>query len=198
MKPGATHIAASERRCNLKALHDGHVQALNARKAHALAWISARTAEEGDCLLWTQPVNGEGYACASVGGRRVVIRRWVYEHLVGPIKPGFVITPSCGNKLCCAPAHLKAETRSTVNARTYKTTRNTETEYQRRKRLAISMGWSKLSMDDAIAIRRDSRTAREVAEAYRLHISTVYLIRQGKTWRESANGASVFTWRPAA
>jgi hypothetical protein len=67
------------------------------------------------CWEWTGCVNSKGYGCVSDGtGRVVLIHRYVYETLVGPIPDGLqldhVKALGCTTKRCASPGHLEPVT----------------------------------------------------------------------------------------
>lgn len=47
-----------------------------------------------------------GYGYASEHDRTIIVHRFVYETLVGPIPPDAVLHHTCETKACCNPAHL--------------------------------------------------------------------------------------------
>lgn len=58
------------------------------------------------CWLWHGYRMPFGHGRVRVGGRKVLVHRWVYEHLVGPIPPGLVLDHLCRVPACCNPEHL--------------------------------------------------------------------------------------------
>lgn len=67
---------------------------------------------KGDCWIWQGTItSGYGRHSLKKGGKTVAAHRYVYEILVGKIKPGLVLDHfSCFNKLCVNPNHLKPST----------------------------------------------------------------------------------------
>lgn len=69
----------------------------------------------GICWEWqgyvlNPGVPGRGHGRTRVGDQRVLVHRWVWEHLVGPIPAGLEIDHLCRNNLCCNPDHLEPVT----------------------------------------------------------------------------------------
>lgn len=68
------------------------------------------------CWLWTGATGSAGYGQLKIilpGGRRQTrsIHTWLYERLVGKLKPGLELDHAvCQNKLCCNPSHLEPVT----------------------------------------------------------------------------------------
>jgi hypothetical protein len=52
---------------------------------------------DGDCLMWTGPVNGQGYGIFVVDHRNLRAHRYAYEHLAGPIPAGLPLDHTCHN-----------------------------------------------------------------------------------------------------
>lgn len=74
----------------------------------------AWNATESGCWLWAGPTNRRGQPIVSVEGEgtlvaRVAYRLWREEghKLHGPLRPNVPLVPTCGNRLCVNPAHLK-------------------------------------------------------------------------------------------
>jgi len=58
----------------------------------------------GECWEWTGTVD-QGHPVADVDGRRIRVRRAVYELEHGRVKRGAAIVNTCGNALCVNPDH---------------------------------------------------------------------------------------------
>jgi hypothetical protein len=134
------------------------------------------------CWLWRGANTGTGYGVLQRGSRGAgLIRahRFAYEHFVGPIPAGLEIRHSCHNRLCVNPAHLSVGTRADnmrdmVEAGRPRGPRN--------PRRGEDNHNSKLTADQARAIRADTRISREVAADYQVSLSTVSAIRHGRLW----------------
>ena len=65
------------------------------------------------CRLWQGHCNPNGYGTYSIKGRAhyVLIHRWVWEQINGPIPEGVEIMHACDNKPCFRYDHLVAGTR---------------------------------------------------------------------------------------
>lgn len=168
--------------------------------------ILANCDEVGDCLEWRGPY-GRGRSSVTpivkvrIDGQtqNLPVVRLMWEHTRGPIPPGKIVYRTCCNHRCVqclklgvrGDAHrqrrklgLSAHRPETVasitnSARTRATTTNTM-EKARECRALSAQGL------------RD----HEVAALTGVHADVVADIRRGDAWRESAPGASVFSWRP--
>lgn len=127
------------------------------------------------CLEW--PLGrSDGYGVLKIDGRSCKAHRlaWELEH-DQPIPKGFVVMHSCDNPPCFNPYHLsigtKADNRADCVAK------------GRQARGERAGHHSKLTADDALAIRAMPGTLREIAARYGVHIVTVSDIKRGATWR---------------
>ena len=65
------------------------------------------TKQEGDCLIWTGPVNEKPvYGIYPALGGRLIAHRVAYEISVGQLPPHSHVGRTCDNPLCVAPKHL--------------------------------------------------------------------------------------------
>lgn len=62
------------------------------------------------CLVWTGPLDRDGYGVASVGGRTLRAYRLSYETRVGPIPEGLQLDHTCERRDCIQPEHLEPVT----------------------------------------------------------------------------------------
>ena len=162
--------------------------------------VHDRCIEVGECWIWAGRLNPANYPMASHQGVNVLVRRRVFEMANDwvPDGRGTVVTDTCGERACCNPEHLRAASRSSVVKAAAKRV-NQQATYGRRLAAKVnSPGGVKLSLAIAREIRSDDRNCVQIARTLGVSASAVQKIRQGKIWRETANGASVFGWRPAA
>jgi hypothetical protein len=81
-----------------------------------------------DCVLWDGETNNRGYP--TIGS--LLVHRWVYESVVGPIPEGLEIDHLCSQPSCIEPLHLEAVTHA-ENCR-----RGTAGEVNRERLLALT------------------------------------------------------------
>ena len=61
----------------------------------------------GECWRWTGAMQSAGYGAVKVDGKAVLVHRFVYEKLKGPIPNGTLLDHLCHNRWCARPAHLE-------------------------------------------------------------------------------------------
>lgn len=74
--------------------------------------FAARTEWQGDCLVWTGHVSARGYGRLNTKGRLVMVHRFVWERVNGPIPDGLEIDHTCHNRACVNVEHLRLATRA--------------------------------------------------------------------------------------
>lgn len=72
--------------------------------------IAARTERQGDCLVWTGVLTGDGYGRISVGGRQASVHRVAWELAFGEIPAGMEVDHVCHSRACVEPGHLRLAT----------------------------------------------------------------------------------------
>jgi hypothetical protein len=69
-----------------------------------------RTGGRDDCWSWLGTTHANGYGVVNLGRRQELAHRLALTLSGIEIPPGFVVMRSCGNRLCCNPAHLQVST----------------------------------------------------------------------------------------
>lgn len=77
--------------------------------------ISAKIVEQASefgppCWIYTGHITPAGYGQNKIAGRKVLIHRFMWEQMRGPIAPGLEIDHLCRNRSCCNPEHLEPVT----------------------------------------------------------------------------------------
>lgn len=162
----------------------------------------------GDCVEWQGPnLKGKtpliyvpkGYVLPEWGQYRQSARVALWVLLHGERPPvGSVIRAACCNDRCVAIEHMVAMTRARQPA---EQARRGELSTPKRRASAISRARAretKLSIEMARDIRSSEEPPKVLAPLYGVSKATITAVRRGTLWPEAANGASVFSWRPAA
>lgn len=163
--------------------------------------VESRCEVEGDCWLWKGALNGGGCPLLSLANKPTLVRKLVFVHLLGKEqKPTRILGAKCLNTLCVSPVCVAALTRSDFGKRVHakeKLKNNSDVTYIRHRKTIEKQGQTKLNMDLARQIRRDSevKSRKELAAEHGVCTNTIAGILHGRMWRETATGSSVFNWR---
>ena len=130
------------------------------------------------CWLWTASCTKLCYGQFSVGGVMRFAHRLSLEHHLGrPLLPGMIACHAphsiCGHRNCVNPAHLSEKTRAENNADMVADGTST-----RGTRCANC----KLTEDQVLAIRADTRSPTVIAADYGIKHQTVNKIKSRINW----------------
>jgi hypothetical protein len=129
-----------------------------------------RIGPPGDCWDWMGSCGTPGYGNWGYGGVQAA-HRATYTLFNG--QPSGLVLHQCGNRRCCNPAHLYDGTRQ-QNRR--------DSERHGTAPVGSRHGQSKLTEDQVLAIRSDSRMRKIVAAEYGVSPTCVTHIRGRATW----------------
>lgn len=152
-----------------------------------------RSDEVGECWLWKQALT-HGYGRIEVAGLP-----GLYAHTVGwlavrgPVPNGKRLVNLCGHKHCCRPAHWTPMTHAEMNAHYAKKGAWRGPDRSRKIALAMRAQRSRVTPEIAREIRSSEIAPRELAAKFKVHVSIVYKIRAGTSWRDAAPNSSVFS-----
>ena len=164
--------------------------------------VRARCREDGDCLLWLGTITAKGYPTAKHQGRRVQVRRWLFDATSDrPLRSDQYPCVTCEQKLCLNRDHIVAKTKGgymklAAERGAYRLTPD------RLRKLEASMRASsnaKLDIHKAREIRRRyaaGESSHKLGSEFNVHHSVVTAIGANRAWREVAT--SVFNWALAA
>lgn len=151
-------------------------------KKNILEIIKEKTVEVGDCLEWTGYFNGKTPS-TSTGGRGIGVRNLVALRLGWSVE-GKVVTNRCCNTNCVNPEHLVLMTKSQFHKHV-STHRIDQRALSRRMKLSKSVRQrSKLTKEQADAIKVHPGTQKVIAKEFGVCVATVQRIRSGITWRD--------------
>jgi len=134
-------------------------------------WLgNVEASENGRCLIWTGPINGDGYPQFCVGTRRREPFTWLAERYLqtemwklplvtrsnGSYRLSF---RTCGNRLCVSPY--------------------CRTGYRSPDRPGFK---GRLTPEQVRAIRADPRSQRDLAPEYGMHPAHIGHIRRGRSY----------------
>lgn len=150
----------------------------------------AKVAISDGCWLWTARLNNKGYGMIVTIGHRgplILAHRasWILHH--GPIPEGKCVLHDCPQgdcPACVRPDHLWLGSKAD---NTHDMMKKERGGWAKRVEPFGELHWhAKLTADQVIAIRNDTRLHRLIAMDFGLDRSTVTDIKRRKTWRHLA------------
>lgn len=142
-------------------------------------WDVAPGNLETPCWEWRGSRRRGGYGRLAVGGTTLVATRVMYEAVVGPIPPGWLIRHKCDNPPCVNPEHLEPGTvRENV--------RDMLDRGRHKPPQGEKNGQAVLTEDDVREIRRRKRGLgtpyRELAAQFGVSIPTISMVVRRERW----------------
>lgn len=140
------------------------------------------------CWLWAAGISSRGYGEIYAWGRHYSTHRFSWEIHYGPIPAGLHVLHRCDVPCCCNPTHLFLGTdadnkRDMITKGRHATgDRNGSRTKPHRQPRGERQGLAKLTTEQVISIKEDTRTLKAIARDYGVHLSTIHNIRSGKTW----------------
>lgn len=136
-------------------------------------WSQVKKAEGDGCWEWVGAVGSAGYGRVHFDGRLQQAQRVAWELTNGPIPGGLWALHKCDNPKCIRPDHLFLGT-----------CQDNWDDCRRKKRQAYGErnGCSKLTTEQALAIKSDPRRHRIIAKAYGIDQSSVTKLKRGQRW----------------
>lgn len=144
-----------------------------------------RSDEIGDCWIWKGAVGDTGYPIMKIRGCGCQLVRRLAAKMAGhKLKPRQPVVTTCDEKLCVNPAHCKPSTTAAVAQRA--ADRGAFSQRARGSKIAAARrnGGSKITMEDAIAIRNSDESGPVLAARYGIHRSQVNNIKRGEAWKD--------------
>jgi hypothetical protein len=157
----------------------------------ALDFIRQRCIDEGSCWIWGMATTSSGYPntkAAGLGSNYAHVAAYIAHHGATP-PPGMKVVRSCGDKLCCNPAHLSLANASSVG-KTAARAGAYSSAARRATLAAAARAKSPLTADQVEQVRTQMHiTGEEWARRLQVSRSTISLIRRHKSWRGVGLGA---------
>ena len=151
-------------------------------------WSKISIRKSDEYWLWTGATRihrrGSPYGRISLMIRSIPHRKYknlsphrvVFESVCGPIPSGREVCHRCGNSLCCNPNHLYAGTHD-ENCQDTSTHGSLSGEHNPRSKLMAS------DIKEIRKLRKRGETLRDISAVFGVHLATIGLICQHKTWR---------------
>lgn len=160
------------------------------------AWLKVRTMDEGDCWLWRGAKCRLGLPRSNVNGSSsATVKRYVWQCCHPGAMFGhsrrYVASSTCGEASCVNPDHIQMARKRDVQAGkpTSPTVLAKRTAAMRKRGIGSQIA------EQVKADRAEGATYAQLATKYDVAIGTIGRIFKPEC--AHANGASVFTWRPA-
>lgn len=130
---------------------------------------------DSECWLWTAAKNNKGYGMFGVGYKVRCAPRVAYELYVGEIPDGKEILHSCDNPLCVNPNHLTPGTHAENQA-------DMKSRGRSRAPRGAENHLTKLTADQVLAIRADTRFQRVIAKDFGVSKGAISAIKTRFSW----------------
>ena len=143
---------------------------INDTLANRLAKQSVVT--ERGCVEWTGDRTDRGYGRISINYKTKRVHRVSYELHFGPIPDELCVLHRCDNPPCFNPEHLFLGTNKD----------NTQDMLRKGRRRPQRWG-NKLTAEQVVKIRADTRNGRIVGEEYHISTQVVSKVRLRQIWK---------------
>ena len=151
-------------------------------------YVDTRTVPDGNCLRWVGTTYN-GHPGGTVAGKKLLIRRALYEAAHGPIPKGRILRCVCETPLCvvCVKLTTYRAVALECGARGLMAGPVRSARIAKAKRAGPQ---AKITQDDARAIRQSDEPLSVWAQRLNIGIGTVSKIRRGQVRREFAGNVS--------
>jgi hypothetical protein len=123
--------------------------------------------------------DSSGYPRAVIGGKRIKLSRYMYEHKDGPIPAGSVIRHKCDNPMCINPDHLEVGTQ-------YQNVHDMINRGRRKPTHGSLNSHAKLTdadVTDILKLFKSGERQVDIARRYGIARHCVYSIVHKRTWK---------------
>lgn len=121
----------------------------------------------------------DGYGLFVEGKSKERAHRMSFRLNVGPLKAEDCVLHKCDIRCCVNPDHLFLGSTATNNADMHAKGRGVTPTGE-------ANGAAKLTSDQVISIRKDTRFLRVIAADYGVRLQAIYKIKNRKTWKHVA------------
>lgn len=128
------------------------------------------------CWLWTSSVIKSGYGTIWADGGPQRAHRISWELHRGPIPPGLDVLHRCDVRCCVNPDHLWLGT-------DVDNQRDCIAKGRRHSCRGVAHHKNKLTEQQVLAIRADSRGCKRLSRQYGVSTNTILCIRRGEIWK---------------
>lgn len=150
--------------------------------SHTLESLHALCDEVGDCWEWTRSLSNGNQPQTRHEGKTVAVRKLAYLLAGGKCRPGFVLTPGCGNCRCINPACTRLRDKARYAAEQGKG--RVLGLVARQKISALKRTGAKLTPELVAEIRTGEKSGRQWARETGISLKTIWNAKQGNTWQD--------------
>jgi hypothetical protein len=138
-------------------------------------WGSVQRGHADECWPWLKSLNEGGYGRVCDAGRVRAAHRVAYELTHGTFDPQLCVLHACDNPKCCNPNHLSLGTQIDNIV-------DMDVKRRRRPVRGEEHGQSKLTVEQVIAIRLDTRSQSAIGADYGIDQTIVSDIKRRVRW----------------
>ncbi|WP_418134573.1 HNH endonuclease signature motif containing protein [Bacillus velezensis] len=144
------------------------------RKSVRVRDIEYEITKEGCWECSSHRRDDAGYTVIRRGGRAPQrLHRYVYQLINGPLESHQVVMHKCDNPSCFNPDHLEVGSHAD----------NVQDKVQKNRQCRGVTNWSsKLTEEEVIAIRQDTRSHIAISKDYNVNRATIGQIKRRETW----------------
>lgn len=129
-----------------------------------------------DCWECTShKINSDGYPRRHSGN----VSRFIYQSMIGEIPKNYQVCHICDNRLCINPKHLFLGTMQENQADKIRKNRQARNKGE-------GNGRAKLTLNDVLKIRNDSRFITEICKDYGVCNQLISRIKRNEIWKNYA------------
>ena len=127
----------------------------------------------GSCWEW-QACTSQGYGVMRINGKKCYAHRLSYEYFNNALKAKECVLHICDNRKCINPKHLRVGS---------KLDNSQDMVAKKRHPFGSRRHNAKLTEDQIVEIRSDSRPIKVIASDYGVSKATVSMVRNHKIWK---------------
>lgn len=148
--------------------------------------VRAKIIEEGDCWIWQGRTNQDAMPRMDWNGRRdQMVRRVIVQDSGKTIPKGMVVSPTCDNRLCVCPKHMKVVT--VREARGMAAKAGAYRNANRNRKAAMTLRARSHITEEVVAQIKAAGSSPEAARLTGVSVSYAWSIRAGLSRRNFAN-----------
>ena len=151
--------------------------------------IKSRCEEEGECWIWKDATDSNGYPIAKVDGKCQLVRRVAYslKPSAPKLQPRQPVIAKCDCRLCVNPSCLRASTIAEVSRMAGKAGKLSGLIKGAKIAAHKRATGAKIDMEIANSIRLSGETGPVLAARHNIDRALVNRIKRGGAWKDYSN-----------